>query len=209
MPVIDVWMQHPTLRHSNHEMFESLRRWTGRGLLEEPVPVEATVAAMAAADVEIGLSAAWYGPQGSLIGNDEVAEFVAESEGRLRGVAGVDLTRPVQAVRELRRAVEELGFVALRVVPWLWGLPPTDRLYYPLYAACVDLGIPFCTQVGHTGPLRPSETGRPILWGSNNRRSWSSGIAVLVDHAAEDAGTQDSSAGWFQDRRWLLVGLGR
>ncbi|MEM9467755.1 MAG: amidohydrolase family protein, partial [Actinomycetota bacterium] len=34
--------------------------------------------------------------------------------------------------------------------------------YYPLYTACVDLGIPFCTQVGHTGPLRPSETGRPI-----------------------------------------------
>ena len=22
--------------------------------------------------------------------------------------------------------------------------------------------MPFCTQVGHTGPLRPSETGRPI-----------------------------------------------
>jgi uncharacterized protein len=22
----------------------------------------------------------------------------------------------------------------------------------PLYAACVDLGVPFCTQVGHTGP---------------------------------------------------------
>jgi predicted TIM-barrel fold metal-dependent hydrolase len=31
-----------------------------------------------------------------------------------------------------------------------------------LYAACVELGVPFCTQVGHTGPLRPSETGRPI-----------------------------------------------
>lgn len=162
MPVVDAWMQHPTLRHSNHEMFESLRRWTGRGLLEEPLPVKTTVAAMAAADVEIGLSAAWYGPGGPLISNDEVAEFVAQSEGRLRGVAGADLTRPIQAVRELRRAVEELGFVALRIVPWLWQLPPTDRLYYPLYAACVDLGIPFCTQVGHTGPLRPSETGRPI-----------------------------------------------
>ncbi len=45
MPVIDAWMQHPTLRHSNHEMFESLRRWTGRGLLEEPLPVKATVTA--------------------------------------------------------------------------------------------------------------------------------------------------------------------
>jgi uncharacterized protein len=74
----------------------------------------------------------------------------------------VDLRRPVQAVRELRRAVRELGFVAVRVVPWLWGLPPNDRRYYPLYAECIELGVPFCTQVGHTGPLRPSETGRPI-----------------------------------------------
>lgn len=68
----------------------------------------------------------------------------------------------MEAVRELRRAVRELGFVALRVVPWLWGLPPNDRRYYPLFAECVGLGVPFCTQVGHTGPLRTSETGRPI-----------------------------------------------
>ncbi|MEV5942177.1 amidohydrolase family protein [Streptomyces sp. NPDC051994] len=162
MAVVDAWMQHPTLRHSNHEMFEPLRRWTGQEVLEKPLPVQATVAAMAAADVEIGLCAAWYGPGEPLISNDEVAEFVAQAQGRLRGVAGADLTRPVEGVRELRRAVEDLGFVALRIVPWLWQLPPTDRLYYPLYAACVDLGVPFCTQVGHTGPLRPSETGRPI-----------------------------------------------
>ena len=62
----------------------------------------------------------------------------------------------------LRRCVGELGFVGLRVIPWLWEAPPTDRRYYPLYAACVELGVPFCTQVGHTGPLKPSETGRPI-----------------------------------------------
>ncbi|MEU1529159.1 amidohydrolase family protein [Streptomyces fagopyri] len=162
MPVVDAWMQHPTVRHANHEMFESLRRWTGMERLREPLPVEVTVAALAAADVEIGLASAWYGPEGPLVSNDEVAGFVAGSGGRLRGVAGADLAKPVTAVRELRRAVEELGFVALRIVPWLWQLPPTDRLYYPLYAACVELGVPFCTQVGHTGPLRPSETGRPI-----------------------------------------------
>jgi predicted TIM-barrel fold metal-dependent hydrolase len=52
--------------------------------------------------------------------------------------------------------------VGLRVVPWLWDAPPTDRRYYPLFAECVESGVPFCTQVGHTGPLRPSETGRPI-----------------------------------------------
>jgi predicted TIM-barrel fold metal-dependent hydrolase len=65
-------------------------------------------------------------------------------------------------VRELRRCVTELGFRGLRVVPWLWDAPPTDRRYYPLYATCVELGVPFFTQVGHTGPLGPSETGRPI-----------------------------------------------
>ena len=27
---------------------------------------------------------------------------------------------------------------------------------------CIELDIPFCTQVGHTGPLMPSETGRPV-----------------------------------------------
>jgi hypothetical protein len=26
----------------------------------------------------------------------------------------------------------------------------------------VELGIPFCTQIGHTGPLCPSEPGRPV-----------------------------------------------
>lgn len=159
--IVDVWMQHPTLRHSNHDMFESLRRWMGIETFEEALPIELTLAAMREAGVTAGLTAAWYGPEGSLISNDEVAEFVARSQGLLVPVAGADIRRPMEAVRELRDRVEQ-GFVALRLVPWLWEAPPTDRRYYPLYAACVDLGIPFCTQVGHTGPLRPSETGRPI-----------------------------------------------
>jgi predicted TIM-barrel fold metal-dependent hydrolase len=77
-------------------------------------------------------------------------------------VASVDLTRPMAAVAELRRCVETLGFRALRVLPWLWGLPPDDRRYYPLLVACCELDVTFCTQVGHAGPLRPSAPGRPI-----------------------------------------------
>ena len=68
----------------------------------------------------------------------------------------------MQAVREIRRCVKELGFKAIRVLPWLWELPPTHALFYPVYAECCELGVPFCTQVGHTGPLKPSEFGRPI-----------------------------------------------
>lgn len=31
---IDVWMQHPTLRFLGHDMFDSLRRWTGGAIPE-------------------------------------------------------------------------------------------------------------------------------------------------------------------------------
>jgi predicted TIM-barrel fold metal-dependent hydrolase len=159
---IDVWMQHPTLRFLKHDMFASVWRWTGQQVPDAQPPVDATVAVMDEGGIERGLICAWYGPDGPLISNDEVAGFVAAYPDRLTGVASVDLRRPVHAVRELRRAVNDLGFKALRVVPWLWGLPPNHRFYYPLLAECVELGIPFLTQVGHTGPLRPSETGRPI-----------------------------------------------
>jgi uncharacterized protein len=159
---IDVWMQHPTLRFLRHEMFESLRRWTGGQIPDEEPPIELTVAAMDHAGIELGLLSAWRGPEGSLIGNDEVAGWVSQHPDRFAGLAAVNLERPMDAVRELRRCVGELGFRGLRVVPWLWDAPPTDRRYYPLHAACVELGVPFFTQVGHTGPLRPSQTGRPI-----------------------------------------------
>lgn len=160
--IIDAWIQHPTLRHSNHEMFASLLRWMGvEGGFTEALPLEFTIAAMDEAGISRALTTAWYGPEGSLIDNDEVAGFVAAYPDRLVGVAGADIRRPMEAVRDLRRRVDE-GFVAFRTLPWLWEVPPTDRRFYPLYAACVDLGIPFCTQVGHTGPMRPSETGRPI-----------------------------------------------
>jgi predicted TIM-barrel fold metal-dependent hydrolase len=159
---IDVWMQHPTPRFLASEMFDSLRRWTGQELPPDELPIAATVAAMDSGGIERGLLSAWHGPAGPLIANEEVAGWVAAHPDRFAGLAAVDLRRPMEGVRELRRCVGEQGFKGLRVIPWLWDAPPTDRRYYPLYAACVDLGVPFCTQVGHTGPLQPSETGRPI-----------------------------------------------
>ncbi len=159
---IDVWMQHPTLHFLRQDFLASLMRWTGQAVPTTEIPLEFTLAAMDAGGVELGILSAWHGPQGVLLSNDDVAAAVRSHPLRLAGLASVDLLRPMEAVRELRRAVNELGLVGLRMLPWLWGLPPNDRRYYPLYAECVELGIPFCTQVGHTGPLRTSETGRPI-----------------------------------------------
>ncbi|HEX9208747.1 MAG TPA: amidohydrolase family protein, partial [Steroidobacteraceae bacterium] len=165
--IVDAWAQHPTARHLNHPMFESLRRWTrgqpGTTLQTEAEwPVQVTLDAMAQGGVGRSLISAWTGPRGDLISNDEVASFVRQAPERLVGIGSVDISRPRHAVRELRRCVRELGFRGVRVLPWLWELPPTHPRFYPIYSECCELGVPFCTQVGHTGPLLPSEYGRPI-----------------------------------------------
>jgi len=99
--IIDAWMQHPSAAFLAEPMFDSLRRWA-RGRLgggsDGEIPAAATVAAMDAAGVRTGMLCAWWGPRGPLITNDSV-------------------TAMVDAVRELRRCVRDLGFRALRVVP--------------------------------------------------------------------------------------------
>jgi predicted TIM-barrel fold metal-dependent hydrolase len=160
--IIDAWGQHPTLRHSQDPVFASLRRWTKTTNPTEPLPVAATVQMMDQAGIDRMLISAWVAPRNVMISNEEVAEFVSQSAGRLIGVGSVDISRPMQAVAEIRRCVRDYGFKAIRVLPWLWEVPPTDRRFYPVYTACVEEGVPFCTQIGHTGPLMSSEVGRPI-----------------------------------------------
>jgi uncharacterized protein len=158
--VVDVWAQHPTERFLAEPMFDTLRRWTRQEFAAQPL--ENTVEAMRAAGVERALLSAWHGPQGPLIGNEDVLAAVRVHPGLFAGLAAVDLRSPVEAVRNLRHYVQEHGFKGLRVVHWLWELPPTHALCYPLYAACVELDVPVCLQVGLTGPLRSSEPGRPL-----------------------------------------------
>ena len=76
--VIDVWMQHPTLRFLGNDIFESLRRWTGQEVPDAQLPIDATVAAMDEAGVNFGLLSAWSAPhQPPLISNEEVADWVS------------------------------------------------------------------------------------------------------------------------------------
>jgi hypothetical protein len=89
--IIDVWMQHPTLRFLGHDMFESLRRWTGQQVPEEQPPIGATVEAMERAGVDFGLLSAWSAPrQPPLISNDEVSDWVSADPTRFARSA----TRP-------------------------------------------------------------------------------------------------------------------
>lgn len=160
MNVIDVWAQHPTKRFLAEPFFDSVKKWTRQDIQE--IPLELTLQAMKSANVEKALITAWYGPGGALISNEEVLAITKRYPDLFVGIASADLRNPVEAVRTLREYVTVHGFKGLRIVQWLWEFPCTHALYYPLYAACVDLNVPVCLQVGLTGPLRSSESGRPI-----------------------------------------------
>lgn len=162
--VVDAWAQ-PALKAGFARLPEVTRLLEQSGSLamrERDIGPDQMIALMDEAGIDVVVLSAWHRPGGWVFSNDDVAEFVQRHPGRFVGLAAVDLERPVQAVRELARAVEDLGFKGLRVVPWLWNRPPNDKLYFPLYVKCIELDIPFCTQVGHTGPLMPSEPGRPV-----------------------------------------------
>jgi predicted TIM-barrel fold metal-dependent hydrolase len=162
--IIDAWMQFPSRSFLLDPMFEALRRWPShwRTLAEKPTDItpENALPLFEASGVTKVIASAWWGPKGPMITNDALAEIVRRHPDRVIGMASVDLFRPMEGVRELRRCVKQFGFKGLRLLPWLWGLPPDDRRYYPLYAECVELGVVFCTQVGHAGPMLPSEPGR-------------------------------------------------
>ena len=164
--IIDAWMQFPNRRFLLDPMFDALRRWPShwRTLADAnpDISTEDALSELKAQNVSKVIASAWWSPQGPMITNEEVAAVVRRNADHAIGIASVDLRRPMEGVRELRRCVKEFGFKGLRLLPWLWGLPPDDRRYYPLYAECLELGVPFCTQVGHAGPMLPSEPGRPI-----------------------------------------------
>lgn len=162
--IIDAWAQ-PATKEAGEKMPEIMRLFKQSGsleMVEKGLTTEQIIEAMDKAGIERLMLSAWHRPGQWVHHNDDVAEMVKKYPERFSGVAAVNLEKPVEAVRELERAVKELGFKALRVVPWLWNRPPNDKFYFPLYVKCIELNIAFCTQVGHTGPLMASETGRPI-----------------------------------------------
>lgn len=162
--IIDAWAQ-PVTKEAAEKMPEIKRLFKQSGsveMMEKGLSTEQIIEAMDKAGIERLMLSAWHRPGQWVHHNDDVAGMVNKYPERFSGVAAVNLEKPVEAVRELERAVKELGFKALRVVPWLWNRPPNDKFYFPLYVKCIELNIAFCTQVGHTGPLMPSETGRPI-----------------------------------------------
>ncbi len=96
------------------------------------------------------------------IQEEEVFEVVKQYPDRLVGLCGFNPLEKMDGVRRVERAVREFAFKGVYIHTYGFGIALDDRLYYPLYAKCVELGIPVSMQVGHSAEHMPNELGRPI-----------------------------------------------
>jgi len=95
---------------------------------------------------------------GIYVPNEIVAEYAAAHADRIVGWASVDPTDP-DCVGQLEHAVRELSLRGLKLGPVYQHFDPTDRAYFPLWAKCVELGIP---TIWHQGTTFPRNA--PLKW---------------------------------------------
>ena len=85
------------------------------------------------------------------VGNEYVASVVEKYPHRFVGFASVDPWKGEMAIRELERAVKELGLRGLKLHPTSQAFFPNDQRFYPLWAKCSELGVPVVFHTGQTG----------------------------------------------------------
>ncbi len=97
---------------------------------------------------------------------DRGQRFAAERPDRFAlGVGGFNLLRPMKTLRSLQSFVADNPVAYATVGPSFWGdgmYPPSDAVYYPLYAKCCELDLPLCMNTGLPGPPIPGEAQNPI-----------------------------------------------
>jgi aminocarboxymuconate-semialdehyde decarboxylase len=84
--------------------------------------------------------------------NDSMARSASESGGRLVAAATLPMQDPDAAVKELRRAVDELGMCAVEFAPSIQGVLVDDPALRPVLAAVNELRIPILL---HSSPFEP------------------------------------------------------
>ena len=97
---------------------------------------------------------------------ETVARWCERHPTRFSGLAGVDPSRGMTQLADLERAAG-LGFVGVHAYPHWFSLPPDAARWYPIYAKCCELDLPFMLQVGqnliYQQDVRLPSVARPIL----------------------------------------------
>jgi predicted TIM-barrel fold metal-dependent hydrolase len=98
------------------------------------------------------------------IPNDRVSSYVAQDPDRLLGFAGIDPSRPKEAIAELERAYEELSMPGIAVAPAAQDFHPSNSQALLVYAEAAQRGMPIIFHTGvYTTAATKLEYAQPVL----------------------------------------------
>ncbi|MFC3172783.1 amidohydrolase family protein [Novosphingobium bradum] len=88
------------------------------------------------------------------LSDERVAEAARRHPNRILTTLQVDGNQGMDAVRAIVRAKEENDIRAVNIFPvgTVPQIPINDKLWYPIYAKCIELDIPVFTTAGVPGP---------------------------------------------------------
>ncbi|MEU7767380.1 amidohydrolase family protein [Nocardia sp. NPDC049190] len=156
--------------------------------------------------------------------NDLIATVAASAPDRFAGFATVALQDPASAVRELRRAVLELGLVGVLVNGHTCGSYLDEPQYADFLAAVAELGVPLYLHPANSPDACAWTAGHPELrgplygWGVETAahflrllfsgvfdRTPTDGLTVILGHAGEGLLSAPSRL----DSRWRVANADR
>jgi len=68
----------------------------------------------------------------------------------------------METIRVLEKVVTKFDVRLARVTPFLVNRPPNDKVYYPIYSKCIELGVPISVNTGIPGPPMPGKCQDPM-----------------------------------------------
>ncbi len=94
--------------------------------------------------------------------DEHVLSFPKQHPDRFFVGVQIDPRKGMKAVRALEHMKREHDIVLARITPFSINLPPNHAVYYPVYAKCIELGLPITINTGIPGPPAPAACQDPI-----------------------------------------------
>jgi predicted TIM-barrel fold metal-dependent hydrolase len=177
--VVDAWINPnivpPSGANDVSYLFPGLRE-----LIERGTTLEQLIDEMDEAGVEKGLLCSGYSGEGdhdwAVAARDKFPERFGLSH-------VVDPRQGMCAVRLAQKLVESEGYCLIRMLGLQTQLPYNDPAYYPLYAKCIELGVPVGLNVGFPGPQVPSKHQDPLA--VDDVAAFFPELTIVLQHGGE------------------------
>ncbi len=189
-PIIDAFLHGPWIgEDAGPEPRADRVEWTGDrrlrrvmrtfdhvdpdGIQSTHLSIPALLEAMDRAGVERGVLATkvYYAASADAVSalNRDFAAMCDLDENRFRWICSIappelgasSYWDVMQNCRMIDAVRDHPGLCGVHLTPSPWGILPNDRWFYPVYARCVDYGLPVFTYVGAPGPLWPMNPNNP------------------------------------------------